>query len=211
MTTTEKVAYLKGLADGLELGKETKEQKLISAIIDVLETVAQDLDDLEENALDLGEEIDALSDDLADVEEIIYGDDECCCEDYDDYFDDMGEGDEGCCCGGHHHDDEPAPEGEEGCCHGHGHHHGHEHDHEHGGCCGGHGHHHGGALYEITCPGCSYKFTIDDEVLSLGSINCPSCGGVLEFDLDGEGEKPENGDEGGCCCGHHHDDEPKGE
>lgn len=190
MTTTEKVAYLKGLADGLELGKETKEQKLIAAIIDVLETVAQDLDDLEENALDLGEEIDALSDDLADVEEVIYGD-ECCCEDYDDFED--GEEAEGCCCG--HHHEEPA---EDGCCGGHGH--------EHGGCCGGHGHHHhGGSLYEITCPGCDYTFTIDDEVLSLGSINCPSCGGVLEFDLDSGEEKAEE-NEGGCCCGHHHDE-----
>ena len=201
MTTTEKVAYLKGLADGLELGTETKEQKLLSAIIDVLDTVARDLEDLEENALDLGEEIDAISDDLASVEEVIYGDDDCCCcDDYDDY-DDVDEYDEceteGCCCGGHH---EESAEGEEGCCGGHGHH--HHHGHEEGGCCGGHGHSHG-PLYEITCPGCNFRFTIDEEVLTLGSINCPSCGGVLEFDVQGDEDKPE---EGGCCCGGHHED-----
>ena len=37
MTISEKVAYLKGLADGLDLDQETsKEGKLIAKIIDVL-------------------------------------------------------------------------------------------------------------------------------------------------------------------------------
>ena len=35
MTTSEKVAYLKGFADGLGLDKENKQDKLIAAIIDV--------------------------------------------------------------------------------------------------------------------------------------------------------------------------------
>ena len=86
MTTSEKVAYLKGLAEGLGLAKDSKEDKLFSAIIDVLETVAEDLEALEENALDLGDEIDAISDDLAAVEDIIYeneDEDDCCCGDYD--------------------------------------------------------------------------------------------------------------------------------
>ena len=38
MTISEKVAYLKGLADGLDLDKEpSKEGKIIAKIIDVLE------------------------------------------------------------------------------------------------------------------------------------------------------------------------------
>ena len=57
MTTSEKVAYLKGFADGLGLDKENKQDKLIAAIIDVLDTVAQDLDELEETTYDLGAEI----------------------------------------------------------------------------------------------------------------------------------------------------------
>ena len=36
MEITEKVAYLKGLAEGMELDTEKKEGKLLSAIIDVL-------------------------------------------------------------------------------------------------------------------------------------------------------------------------------
>ena len=77
MTISEKVAYLKGLAEGLDLDTEkSKEGKLISVMIGILEEVAMSIEDLEENDLDLGEEIDVLSDDLADVEDIVYGDDE---------------------------------------------------------------------------------------------------------------------------------------
>ena len=83
MTISEKVAYLKGLAEGLDLDVEkSKEGKLISVMIGILEEMAMSIEDLEENDLDLGEEIDALSDDLADVEEIVFGDD----IDEDDYF-----------------------------------------------------------------------------------------------------------------------------
>ena len=95
MTITEKVAYLKGLADGLAIDTEkSKEGKLISVIIDILEEMGMSIEDLEENTTALGEELDAVSDDLADVEEILYEDDEdededeCCCgeDDEDDFF-----------------------------------------------------------------------------------------------------------------------------
>ena len=77
MTITEKVAYLKGLSDGLGIDTEkSKEGKLISVIIDILEEMGMSIEDLEENATALGEELDAVSDDLADVEELLYGDDE---------------------------------------------------------------------------------------------------------------------------------------
>ena len=77
MTISEKVAYLKGLAEGLDLDTEkSKEGKLISVMIGILEEVGLSLEDMEENALNLGEEIDALSDDLADVESIVYDEEE---------------------------------------------------------------------------------------------------------------------------------------
>ena len=84
MTISEKVAYLKGLAEGLNLDTEkSKEGKLISVMIGILEELAMSVEDLEENALNLGEEIDVLSDDLADVEDVVFEDDEDD-EDYDD-------------------------------------------------------------------------------------------------------------------------------
>ena len=88
MTISEKVAYLKGLAEGLNLDTEkSKEGKLISVMIGILEEVGLSIEDLEENALALGEEIDVLSDDLADVESVVFDDeDEEDDEDEDDYF-----------------------------------------------------------------------------------------------------------------------------
>ena len=85
MTISEKVAYLKGLAEGLNLDTEkSKEGKLISVMIGILEEVGLSIEDLEENALALGEEIDVLYDDLADVESVVFDEDENDEEDYDD-------------------------------------------------------------------------------------------------------------------------------
>ena len=90
MTISEKVAYLKGLAEGLDLDTtKSKEGKLISVMIGILEELAMSVEDLEENALNLGEEIDVLSDDLADVEEVIFDEDED--EDDEEYDDDWFE------------------------------------------------------------------------------------------------------------------------
>ena len=87
MTISEKVAYLKGLAEGLDLDtQKSKEGKLISVMIGILEEVALSIEDLDENALALGEEIDALSDDLAEVESIVYDEDEDEDEDDGDFF-----------------------------------------------------------------------------------------------------------------------------
>ena len=88
MTISEKVAYLKGLAEGLNLDTEkSKEGKLISVMIGILEEVAMSVEDLEENSLALGEEIDVLSDDLADVESVVFDEE----EDSGDYDDDWFE------------------------------------------------------------------------------------------------------------------------
>lgn len=94
MNTSEKVAYVKGLAEGLGYDNTSKEGKILAAILDILEDVAHDIEDLEENAWDLGEAIDQVSDDLADIEEVVYD------EDYDeDDEDDDDECDCCCCCG----------------------------------------------------------------------------------------------------------------
>lgn len=83
MTISEKVAYLKGLAEGLNLDTEkSKEGKLISVMIGILEEIGLSLEDLEETADALGEEIDTVSDDLSDVEEVVFGED----EDDEDFF-----------------------------------------------------------------------------------------------------------------------------
>ena len=85
MEIMEKVAYLKGLAEGLELDVEKKEGKLLAAIIDVLDDMALEIEDMQEVQMELSEGLDAVSDDLEDVEDIVY-------EDWDeDYEDDEDE------------------------------------------------------------------------------------------------------------------------
>ena len=92
MTISEKVAYLKGLADGLNLDTEkSKEGKLISVMIGILEEIGLSIEDLEENTQALGEEIDVLSDDLSDVEDVVFDEDEDEDEDDEDYDDDWFE------------------------------------------------------------------------------------------------------------------------
>ncbi len=76
MEITEKVAYLKGLMEGMELDTEKKEGKLLAAIIDVLDDIALELEDMKDYADELGEGLDAVSDDLEDVEDVIFGEDE---------------------------------------------------------------------------------------------------------------------------------------
>ena len=46
MEITEKVAYLKGLAEGMELDTNKKEGKLLAAMIDVLEDIPLELEEL---------------------------------------------------------------------------------------------------------------------------------------------------------------------
>ena len=94
MEITEKVAYLKGLAEGMELDTGKKEGKLLAAIIDVLEDIALELVDMQEAQEELGDGLDAVSDDLEDVEDLLCGEDDE--EDEAEYeLDDLGE-DEDC-------------------------------------------------------------------------------------------------------------------
>jgi DNA-directed RNA polymerase subunit RPC12/RpoP len=87
MGISEKVAYLKGLAEGLSLDESTKEGKLLLAILDVLDDMAEEFSDIEEEIVDLEDGLDAVSDDLNDVEEFLY-------ETSDDEEDDEEEDDE---------------------------------------------------------------------------------------------------------------------
>ena len=93
MEITERVAYLKGLAEGMELDTDKKVGKLLAAIIDVLDDVALELEDIKDEQTELADGLDAVSDDLEDVENVVF--DEWDDEDDDDYYyDDLDEGEE---------------------------------------------------------------------------------------------------------------------
>lgn len=84
MTPAEKVAYLKGLAEGLGIDSETKEGKLLSAIIDILEDLAYDLDELSETVSDIGDDLDELYDEVDDISDYLVDDADYDEDDYDD-------------------------------------------------------------------------------------------------------------------------------
>ncbi|MBP3685730.1 MAG: hypothetical protein J6J21_01730 [Clostridia bacterium] len=95
MSIGEKVAYLKGLIDGLKL-QDTDEVRLIKSMADILSEVADELDTLRQDADTLNEYIEELDYDLGDLEEAIYGDECDCCDD--DYCDCCDCDDDDCDC-----------------------------------------------------------------------------------------------------------------
>ncbi len=84
MTVTEKVAYLKGLAEGMKMDDSTNEGKLLLAIIDTLDDIALTVSDMEDSMAELAAQVDEIDDDLGAVEEDLYcDDDDCDCDDDD--------------------------------------------------------------------------------------------------------------------------------
>ena len=76
MGVSEKVAYLKGLMEGLKIDADSDNGKMFQAIIDVLDEVALEIEDLTDEVMEVGDGLDVISDDLADVEDLLYDDED---------------------------------------------------------------------------------------------------------------------------------------
>ncbi len=85
MTTIEKVAYLKGLMEGMKIDEESDNGKLFKLIVGVLEDLATDMEDLQVFTEELSEQVDAVDEDLSALEG--------------DFYDDWGDEDGDCGCG----------------------------------------------------------------------------------------------------------------
>ena len=89
MTILEKTAYIKGLCEGLELDKkDSAEAKVIKALLDLCQDMAEEIDALGSDVEDLIDYCEELDEDLGDVEEVLLDeeeDDEW--DDEDDYCD----------------------------------------------------------------------------------------------------------------------------
>ncbi|MBQ3330706.1 MAG: hypothetical protein IJG87_05960 [Ruminococcus sp.] len=89
MNLTERIAYIRGLAEGLGLDENKDEVKVINAIIDLLEDMAYDVADMENIVDDVCNQVDEIDGDLAEVEEEVYGwDDDESWYDEDDFDED---------------------------------------------------------------------------------------------------------------------------
>ena len=91
MKNTERVSYIRGLAEGLELDENKKEVKVLNAIIDLLDDMALSLSEMEDNLNDMADQIDAVDEDLGTLEDDFYDDGE---EEEED--EDGGDGDDEC-------------------------------------------------------------------------------------------------------------------
>lgn len=93
MENIEKVAYLRGMLEGMKFDADSDMGKIVLKLIDIVDDLAHDLTDAEERADVMADYIDELDHDLGEVEEFVYGDDcdccddddcDCCCDDDDD-------------------------------------------------------------------------------------------------------------------------------
>ena len=129
MTIAERIAYLKGVADTLELSAGDKKDQLLVSVLEVLDDIALNLVDLENDVDTLAAQVDEIDEDLGTLEEDYYDLDDCDC-------------DCDCDC-----DDEEE-------------------------------------YYDVECPSCGEVICVDRDILEEGSINCPQCNELLEFEVE---------------------------
>jgi hypothetical protein len=159
----EKAMYVKGLCEGLELDKITKEGKLLTALLEMVTEMAEEIDDLQEQIDELEDYCDELDSDLGDVEEVLLDlDDDCfdCDDDDDDEDDDDDDIDvdyecDGNCAGcdfdcGFDEDDEFFDDEDE--------------DDE---------------FFEVVCPACGDVINFDSSI-DPENLRCPNCGEKFE-------------------------------
>ncbi len=137
MKLTEKMSYLQGLLDGLEIDSSTKEGKALIQMSEVMAELVIYVEDLQSQVDELTELCDILDEDLGQVEEEIFDCDSC--EECDECFSEED-------------DDYELDDDDE--------------------------------LYEVTCPTCGDTILVDEGMIDEGSINCPNCNELLEFDYD---------------------------
>lgn len=151
MKLSNKVAYLKGLMDGMKIDDSTNEGKVLLMMANILDEMSLSVEAISDEVNEVVELVDILNEDLCDVEEELYfGDDEydcdCDCEcscdcndedddEYDDYDDDED----------YEFEDE--------------------------------------VEYECVCPTCGDTICLCESIIEEGSMDCPNCGELLEFDF----------------------------
>jgi len=90
MKLTEKMSYLQGLLDGLDIDTSTKEGRLLVQMTEIMHEMVESVDDLQTQVDELTELCDILDSDLGEMEEDFYDIDDCdcgCCDEDDDYDD----------------------------------------------------------------------------------------------------------------------------
>ena len=101
---SKKVAYIKGMAEGMELTADTAKDakdKLLLQMLDALDLIAEELDSIRDRQDEAERYIDELDSDLGELEEAVFEED------------DEDDEDEDCGCGCHHHHGQDEDEDED--------------------------------------------------------------------------------------------------
>ena len=69
MSLTEKSAYIKGLAEGLELDKTSKEGKVIAALLELVDELAQAVSEVRKDIEEIDEDLDYLNEYIEEIDE----------------------------------------------------------------------------------------------------------------------------------------------
>lgn len=101
---TDRASYLKGLAAGMKLNMDKDSNKLLLEMLDVMQEMTVEMEHMTEAHQELDEYVESIDDDLADLEETLFGDEED--------FDEEDDEDE-CSCGHCHGEDEEMEDEEE--------------------------------------------------------------------------------------------------
>ena len=89
---SDRVSYLKGLAEGLKLDTEKSEGKLIEKILELLSDMTEEMAAMRGDHNDLSDYVEAIDNDLSDLEDAVFGDEK---NDEDDEFDSKDDEDDG--------------------------------------------------------------------------------------------------------------------
>ena len=181
MQLTEKAAYLKGLIEGLGVDDSTKEGKILRAMSDLLAEMAASIHEIDDDLSQVYDDVDALCNEVEDLEADLYEDDEDQDGEDDDSTDpcyevdcphcgetvyvteeDLEEGEAFCTACGKSFEIALAPDDEDGE--------------------GGEGE----ARYEVTCPNCGAVTVLDEDTLMTGEARCSGCGQPLELEVTEE-------------------------
>lgn len=91
---TDRTAYLRGLAEGLNLDKEKSESRLIAEMLTVMDEMAQKIVELDSDIDELDEYVESIDSDLGDIEDALFGEDDDEEDDDDDEDEEDDEDDE---------------------------------------------------------------------------------------------------------------------
>lgn len=167
MTVNEKIAYLKGLMEGLDFEPDTPEKRILSLVVEIIGDMSEVDDSISDRMDNLEEYISEIDSDLGDVEEVLC---ECPPEppfdpnEYLNSFDDLDDlddiDDDDLCeleeLDEYDDDDDDDEEDEED------------------------------DTFSVECPECGEEVYFDSSLLDRKEIRCPSCNNLFKFRIDEE-------------------------